>query len=107
MEESIRTCPRCGGTRSAEGNLGVGEHGIGFHPAAIRLSSVSSFRCVPYVNDKASACLDCGLVWNEISLEGLNDLLNKYTTKEERQQLFAEHKPPPSDPFQRDKETRE
>ncbi len=104
MNEPIRTCPRCGSTRIAEGHLGTGEHGPGFHPTAIRLSVLPGFRYVPYANDTESACIDCGLVWNEIPPADLTDLLSKYTTEEERTRLFAEHKAPPKDPFQRERE---
>ena len=103
MSEQEKTCPRCGGTRIAEGHLGVGEHGPGFHPTAIRLSVLPGFRFVPYLHDKESACIDCGLVWNEVPPKDLAELLTKYTTDEARKQLFAEHKPPPRDPFRRDR----
>jgi DNA-directed RNA polymerase subunit RPC12/RpoP len=99
--ESVSKCPRCGSSRIVQGRLTPGDPGPGFDPVDIRLSVLKKFRHVPYVNDTESACIDCGLVWNEISPEDLTKLLSKYTSEADRKRLMAEHKPPPKDPFRR------
>jgi Zn-finger nucleic acid-binding protein len=83
-------CPRCVSGKLVPGGLGEMEAGrlALFEPKGLRTWDL---RLKPGVRTQIPirACLECGLVWTELSAQELRDFLRKHGS-EETQQLLSE-----------------
>jgi len=76
-------CLKCGSGRISEGSLetaGRGSYSIRFCPEGLRRWTLALFRGTP-LDEKAFACLDCGLVWGSTSAEDLAAFISEHCDK--------------------------
>jgi hypothetical protein len=74
----MNPCPQCNSQRIVGGWLGTDSKPAMFRPAGLRSFTVTQDGGARLATADASACLDCGLVWGDISTKKLREFIDQH-----------------------------
>lgn len=84
------TCPSCGGTRTVPGKY-LDQAGAGlapvFRPKGLKHLTIGGTDIRVPTGDQFNACLDCGLLWTQISSEKTEKVMRKFGNKKSKEAL--------------------
>ncbi len=84
-------CPNCGSSNVTLGELLPSRHSLSatFRPAGARVFSLSLIQGVDLSTDPSYACRDCGLVWNHLWTDELNEFISRHCARSDQQDAYA------------------